>query len=146
MTSCQTKYFGELQYEPGGILRFPDGLPGFEKEREFLPVEQPSTRPLVYLQSLATSDLCFVGLPVWLVEPGYRLELSEEDSERLQLGDGVAVGPATGGLLCLALLTVRESGTTANLMAPVVANLQTGVALQAISAGVGYSHQHPLGA
>ena len=144
MTSCQTKYFGELQYEPRGILRFPDGLPGFEDEREFLPVEQLSTRPLVYLQSLTNIGICFVGLPVWLVEPGYRLELSEEETAKLQLGDGGAVNPATDGLLCLALLTVRESGTTANLMAPVVANLRTGVALQAISAGVGYSHQHRL--
>ena len=145
MTSCQTKYFGELQYEPGGILRFPDGLPGFENEREFLPVEQPSTRPLVYLQSMATAGLCFVGLPVWLVDPDYRLELTEEDGEKLQIGDA-AVGPGTEGVLCLALLTVRESGTTANLMAPVVANLRTGVALQAISTESAYSHQHPLGA
>ena len=32
----QTKYFGEIDYEPSQALTFPNGLFGFEEERSFL--------------------------------------------------------------------------------------------------------------
>ena len=46
---------------------FPEGLPGFERERRFLPLEMPDQHPLVFLQSAATPALCFVTLPVLAV-------------------------------------------------------------------------------
>ena len=47
---------------PGEQFVFPSGLPGFPCETAFLPVEVPEHLPLVYLQSMRTSDLCFVAL------------------------------------------------------------------------------------
>lgn len=32
----QTKYFGEIEYADKDVVRFPDGLFGFEEERGFL--------------------------------------------------------------------------------------------------------------
>jgi len=145
MARCHTKYFGEMTYDEAAVWRFPAGLPGFEAERRFLPIEQPSTRPLVYIQSLGSPEVCFVGLPVQLVDNAYRLELSDEDRELIGLAPGVEDVPSDGGLLCLALISVREGATTANLMAPVVANPHTGRAVQSISLSGCYSHQHPLG-
>lgn len=140
MANCITKYFGEITYESDAVWRFAAGLPGFESEREFLPIEQPATHPLVYLQSLSTPAVCFIGMPAHLLEPGYQPEMSEEDRDLIGLD-----GPLNGGILCLALITVREDGSTANLMAPIVANLDTGQAVQAISPSGSYSHRHPIG-
>ncbi len=145
MGNCLTKYFGEIRYEPGAVWRFPSGLPGFESECDFLPIEQPATHPLVYLQSLTNPNICFVGLPAHLVVEKFRLEISEEDRALIGIGPGLDVGSGRGDILCLALVTIRESGTTANLMAPVVVNLGTRQAVQAISTARGYSHQHALG-
>ena len=57
---------------PNSELLFPAGLPGFEAERGMLPVEIPAQKPLVYLQSLTNPEVCFVSLPVFIVDPGFR--------------------------------------------------------------------------
>jgi flagellar assembly factor FliW len=123
------------------VLEFPHGLPAFEHERAFVAINQPHTQPLVYLQSLATPSLCFIALPVHLIDSDYRLEISDEDAETLGLPSAAAAVPGAS-VLCLALVSIRESGVTANLMAPLVTSLATRRSVQAISASGRYSHQH----
>jgi len=143
MARCVTRYFGETEYEESAILRFPAGLPGFEGEREFLAIEQPEQRPLVFLQSLSTPELCFVTLPVFAIDRNYRLEITEADrelagfrpNEEIRIGENAA---------CLAILTIEESGVTANLLGPVVINLTTRLAVQAVAPQISYSHRTPL--
>jgi flagellar assembly factor FliW len=144
MPRLQTIHFGTITYRESAVLEFPYGLPAFEQERRFLPIEQPSTAPVIFLQSLSHPELVFITLPVLLVDPAYRLMLSLEDLEALALA--IDRQPQIGkDVLCLAIVTVTEHKTpTANLMAPVVVNLKTRCALQAIQAEAGYSHQHPL--
>jgi flagellar assembly factor FliW len=141
MPTCSTKYNGEVVYSDDAALTFPRGLFGFESETRFLALEAPSLRPLVFLQSLATPDLCFLTLPVSVVCPDYKLSLAEEDLSLLglQAGREPLIGP---GRLCLAIVTVQErQPTTANLMAPVVANLENRIAVQALVTQSGYSHR-----
>ena len=143
MPSCHTKYFGPAGFEESSVLEFPAGLPGFEEQRRFLPLRQPGHEPLVFLQSIETPDLCFVAMPANAVDPGYQLEVSEPDLELLGLDP--AQQPAIGAeVLCLAILTIAESGVTANLLAPVVIHLKNSRAVQAIAPGLRYSHCHPV--
>ncbi len=143
MPICATKYHGQMTYEEPSVVSFASGLFGFESETRFLLIEQPSLHPIVFLQSLQTSDLCFISLPVFVVERDYCLTLSEKDCERLGTPSGRQ--PRIGEeVLCLALIAIQPDGpTTANLMAPVVMNLATRRAIQAISS-TEYSHRHPL--
>jgi flagellar assembly factor FliW len=116
---------------------------GFENESGFVLIHRPELYPLVYLQSVTTRDLCFLALPVLVVESAYDLRLTAEDATLI----GVPERPGIGNdVLCLALLTVHTGGPTANLLAPVVVNLKTRAALQCITAGTAYSHQHALAA
>ena len=144
MSTCLTRYLGEIEYTDDVLIRFADGLPGYEEETAFLPIEIPSARPIVFLQSIANPDLCFVTLPVLVVDPGYVLRLRPDDLAAVGLAPGCR--PELGvNVLCLAIVTIQEHGpTTANLMAPVVMNLRTRQAVQAICAQAGYSHQHPF--
>lgn len=143
MARCMTKYFGETEFDESAVLRFPAGLPGFEEEKRFLALEQPEQRPLVFLQSVNTPDLCFVSLPVFAVDPGYQLEMAEADrtlagfraDEEIRVGVNAA---------CLAILTIDESGVTANLLGPVVVNLSSNLAVQAVAPETRYSHRTPL--
>lgn len=143
MPSVQTKYFGTLSYEPDAPLEFPQGLPGFEDRRRFLALSFADTQPLVFLQSLEDPGLCFITLPVLAIDPRYQLRLDGEDGELIGLAAGHA--PRIGDdVLCLAVVSIRESGPTANLLAPVVVNLSNRKAVQAVDAEPGYSHQHAL--
>jgi flagellar assembly factor FliW len=136
--------FGVLFYLPEQVIHFPGGLPAFESETRFLPVENAATAPVVFLQSLSDPDLAFITLPAQVIEAGYGLTMSPEDMAALELAPGSQ--PEIGGdVLCLAIVTiVAEGEPTANLMAPVVINLRTRQALQAIRPDREYSHQHPI--
>lgn len=144
MPCCTTKYFEAVEYEEAAVVDFPAGLPGFENERRFLSLEQPAHLPLVFLQSLATPELCFVTLPATTIDPSYALEIEDADCELIGL-DPLRGAASDRGLLTLALVTIAESGMTANLLAPIVINTANLRAVQAISPGRSYSHLHPLG-
>ncbi|MCL4854053.1 MAG: flagellar assembly protein FliW [Bryobacteraceae bacterium] len=141
MPSCETKYFGKLDYTESAIILCEAGLPGFESERKFLPLEMPEHKPLVFIQSLSTPGLCFVALPVLGIEPDYRLELAKPDLDALGFESQPAIGT---DVLCLALITITETSTTANLLAPLVVNIKTGQCVQAIDPESRYSHRHSL--
>ena len=139
-----TEQFGTVTYTPDQVIEFPWGLPAFDSEREFLPVERQNMAPVVFLQSLTRADLVFITLPVHLVDAAYRLEMSPEDLESLGLPADRQPVPGDD-VLCLAIVTLAEQNpATANLLAPIVVNLKTNKALQTIQVDAGYSHQHPL--
>jgi flagellar assembly factor FliW len=143
MSVLETQNFGRITYSEGSEIEFPCGLPGFEERRRFLAVQLPQTNPLIFLQSLEDRGLCFITLPVLAVDPRYRLRLSAEDLERLGFSTGrqPRIGP---DVMCLAVLSIRAAGPTANLLAPVVVNVANLRAVQAVMADSGYSHQHLL--
>ncbi len=125
---------GEITFDSDSEIHLPSGLPGFESERRMIPVEIPAQRPLVYLHSATSPDLCFVTLPAPVVSSQFRLCLSEEDSAALQLD---AREPAIGeDVLCLAILLPSGGTVQTNLGAPVVVNLHNFRCVQAIGAGI----------
>ncbi len=142
MPKVPSRNFGVVEFAPGEQFIFPNGLPGFPRETDFLPVEVPDQLPLVYLQSLRTSELCFVAAPVNCLVTDYQLSANSEDLTVIDLGlDGVR-GPQA---LCLALLCFGEDGTaTANLRAPILVNLRNRRGVQAIQSEDRYPFRFPL--
>ena len=144
MPQLQTKYVGTMAYDESSAFDFPSGLPGFRQEKAFVFIEMPEYAPLVFLQSLSQPALCFLALPVLSVNPDYRLAVSAEDRASLELDPGRDPEPGDG-ILALALVSLHEGLLpTANLMAPIVVNVQQRRALQAIRVDRVYSHQHPV--
>lgn len=143
MPISQTKFHGDIQYEPQQVLRVPQGLFGFPEEKDFLLLELPSSRPLVFIQSIRSQNLCFLALPVQVVCPDYDLSLRPEDV--FALGYSPECAPAMGkDLLCLAILTICERGNaTANLAAPLVIDIAAHRGVQAIVNGA-YSPRHTM--
>jgi flagellar assembly factor FliW len=143
MPETETTNFGTISFAPELVFEFPNGLPGFESRRRFLPIQNPGTAPILFLQSLEEPSLCFTTLPIWVLDRRYRLRIMEPDLEVLEFPADYR--PRIGeDVLCLAVLSIRKTGTTANLLAPVVVNLTNYKAVQAVSPESGYSHQHPL--
>lgn len=142
MAKCRTKAHGEIEYSEDVVMHFPEGLFGFESETRFLPIEVPALHPVLFLQSVQRESLCFTTLPILVIDPNYRLNLSPAD---LELAGFPTDGQPIIGedVLCLAILTLhKDSPTTANLIAPLVMNLRTREAVQALVLDSEYSHQH----
>jgi flagellar assembly factor FliW len=144
MPIVETKYFGTISYAEESAIDFPQGLPAFEEERRFVLIAPPESAPLVFLQSLARATLCFVAFPVLVVDKDYHLAIAPEDLK--DLGLDTELQPVLGlEVKVLALVSMRDERlATANLMAPIVVNVKTRHALQAIRRDARYPHNHPL--
>jgi flagellar assembly factor FliW len=144
MPELITKYFGSVSYREDGVIEFPSGLPGFEKETEFLVMEPASNAPLTFLQSLQHPDLCFLALAIQGLEPDYQPVITREDLATLGLDTGRQPGIG-GDICCFAIIVVAENGpVTANLLAPVVINRANRRGVQAVRVDSVYSHRHPV--
>jgi flagellar assembly factor FliW len=143
MANFESRNFGNIEFDEASVVVFPGGLPGFEERRRFVALHFEQSAPLVYLQSLEEAELCFVSLPARAVDEDYQLQVSDEDLALIGLG--TERQPSIGSeVLALAVLSIRETGTTANLLAPVVINVRTRTAVQAVMQETCYSHQYPL--
>lgn len=143
MPICQTKFSGRITFEPEQVLSVPAGLFGFPDEKEFLLFELPSAKPMAFLQSIQSPNLCFITLPVQVIDAEYKLALAPADLARF--GYSEQQPPVMGrDVLCLALLNIGDRKmTTANLLAPLVIQIATHRGLQVIVDGP-YSHEHPF--
>jgi flagellar assembly factor FliW len=120
--TIHSPWLGDIESDPQCELLFPSGLPGFEDERRILPVEIPSQRPLLYLQSMENAEICFVALPVYVIDAGFQLRITDEERALLQLSEDS--DPVIGAdVLCVALLMRSGHTVQANLNAAVVINL-----------------------
>jgi flagellar assembly factor FliW len=139
----ETKYFGTAEYAESALIRFPEGLPGFEDFTEFVCFEQPTLRPLTYLQSVTDAHICFLVLPVRAIEPSYNVELSGDQARVLRLG---CSQPTIGNdIACMAILcSAPGREATANLAAPVVINIAERIGLQVVQTHSEYDCAHPL--
>lgn len=144
MPRTLTKHLGEIEYTDEEVVRFPLGLPAFENEHRFLMLADPATRPLVLLQSLTDPTLCFITLPVSLIEPNYSLSILAEDLVSIGLPPE---GPVEIGsnVKCFTILTIGDGRPpTANLLAPVLLNLKDRLAVQAVQVDTKYCCKQEL--
>lgn len=135
----KTKYFGEIECSEEDKLFFPEGLFGFEEEKEFflLPFEG-SGGSLLCFQSAATPGLAFVAMNPFSLKPDY--------SPVLTKGELADMGVERSEDLCFyALCVVRSpvAESTVNLRCPVAINDHTHRAMQVILED-GSCHMHHL--
>jgi|YelNatPaOPRAMG01_1025707.scaffolds.fasta_scaffold156502_1 flagellar assembly factor FliW len=144
MPSFASKYFGILNYQEKSVIEFPRGLPGFADEKQFVVIEQPETKPLVFLQSLRRAELCFLTVPVLALYPDYQLSICDEDLQLL--GFPANHEPCIGAeIVCLGIISLsKDRPPTINLLAPVIINWRLGRAVQVVQSETCYSHEHPL--
>ena len=147
MPQADTQQFGPIEYRLEDVIEFPLGLPAFEEETSFLLIAPAKTKPLVFLQSLGRAALCFVTLPLEVVDPNYQLMVSAEDLTILSLARQPlpAVGQAGDvQIQGLAIISLTDFRPTANLLAPlgIIPGARKGI--QSIRLDNTYSHQHPV--
>jgi flagellar assembly factor FliW len=107
-------------------IRFPHGLPGFERCRGFVLMTSEGLGPVQCLKSVEGPSASFLVIDPRVVLPDYRCELSEMDRARLGVQE-------QDTLLWLALVTIELDGTiTVNLRAPIVINPNAMVGHQVI--------------
>jgi flagellar assembly factor FliW len=139
MPMLETAQLGSLEYQENEVLHFPAGLPGFDEEKEFLLIAHETWQPLVLLQSTRQGGPGLVLAPIHKIDPDYELSLCEGDLKTLDI-EGKVVE-----LLRLAVVCFEEEGkVSANLLGPVVLNMDSRRGVQAIRNDHRYSARSPL--
>lgn len=137
----ETTRFGSLEVKDSEILNFPVGLYGFDKERDFLrlPFNPNIESPMEWLQSLQTPGLAFVITDPFLYVPDYSVKLTENEKKQIRFEPGNTIATR-------AIVTVPENylEMTANLVAPLVINLDAGLAKQFVLTSMEYDTRHYL--
>lgn len=136
----QTKYFGEIEYDSGDILTFPNGLFGFEEEQQFLLLPfDGSMGSLLCFQSVHTPALAFVAMDPFALLSDYAPVLQPQELESLGVKESQELAFY---VLCVVKRPVKDS--TVNLKCPVAIHPQTRVARQVILDTDIYDMRHPL--
>ncbi len=137
----ETTRFGALDIADQNILKFPDGLYGFEKETCFTlrPFDPSIESPMEWMQSVLTPHLAFVVTDPYLYVSNYKLKLLGEDKKKVEL-------EADEPFLVRCIVTIPENYTemTANLVAPVVINSHKSIAKQFVLTGMEYDTRYFL--
>lgn len=132
-------FFKELVYSKEDIITFPSGIPGFEKNKQFVVVTIPEYAPFEWLVCIDGTHLRFAILNPLLFEPEYAPNILKE-----HLGE-LAIGRAEDILLYV-IVTIRDNPleSTANLIGPVVINRAKKIGKQIIIDDERYSTQEPI--
>jgi flagellar assembly factor FliW len=111
----------------GTRVRFTHGIPGFEQIREWEFTTCVDIFPFFHMTA-ADGSVSFVCIDTFRICPDYHLYLPFPVSEPLTISDASAIA-------VLSIVTVGRSpeDTTANLMSPIVVNLDSKQGEQAIS-------------
>ena len=117
--------FGEFTVLSPQVVRFPDGIPGFELCQRFMLIAADRLTPLSCLQGLDTPFPSFLAAEPASLRADYQPVLGVADRARLGMRDADSV-------LWLVLLTIGLHEVTANLKAPVAVNPATMVGRQVL--------------
>ncbi len=138
----QTRKFGEIEIDEEKILAMPEGLPGFPGFEKFILIEDPKTAPFCWFQAIESADLSLVVMDPLIFKPDYQVNLKPLIESR----GWENIEPKK--LIIVVVINIKEEETkksiTANLMGPLVINLQNMEVIQLAIWDSEYSHQHDV--
>ena len=123
-----TRDFGIIQIDNDAVYEFPDGLYGFEDDKNFSIFEKAfEDVSFLYLQSIDHLIPCFLVFEPWDLYPDYQPLLSKEDMELCQVD---TIDELIFLVIASVPSTIKE--LTINVKSPVVLNPKTRKARQVI--------------
>jgi flagellar assembly factor FliW len=138
LQTIKSRVFGEIEVSEKQLIKFPDGILGFEFIREYYLLDIGDS-PFYSLQAAGEAEIAFVLIQPETFMKDYRLSISNADMELLGLEQ-------KEDLLDFAIVTVPENPAdmTANLQGPLIVNRKTRIARQAISLNEEFCTKHPI--
>lgn len=118
--AVESSRFGAVEVRPEAVIQFPEGLIGLGGLRYTL-IGTDADSPFLWLQSIDDGGLALPVTNPLHFFPGFRLELSEAEAQRLEIDESTPIDM---------YVTVRAAPVladfVANLRAPIVISAQVG--------------------
>ena len=132
--------FGEIEIEESRIFKFALPIIGFNELRDFVILDLNKEGFFRWLQSVEDPALAFPIVSVFRLDVDYTIDLPDEVVQILKI-----THPES--LLVMNIASIPQDnpqGTTINLLAPIIFNLDEQLAGQVILSGSGYDISFPL--
>lgn len=132
--------FGEIEIEESHIFKFALPIIGFNELRDFVILDLNKEGFFRWLQSVEDPALAFPIVSVFRLDVDYTIDLPDEVVQILKITN-------PDSLLVMNIASIPQDnpqGTTINLLAPIIFNLDEQLAGQVILSGSGYDISFPL--
>ncbi len=135
----ETTQFGKIEIDEDKIITMHTDMPGFPGKKRFIILEQESTKPFCWFQSIDEHSLALTLINPYLFKPDYAVnfksilkEMNWQEDGKENLSMYVVVNAANK----------TPEKITANLIAPLLINTQKYQAVQLVLYDSAYSHKH----
>ena len=135
-----TLRFGEIEIEEKRIFEFVLPIIGFNELKRFVIVDINKDGLFKWLQAVDDPNLAFPVVSVFSLNIDYTIDLSDSVVESLKITE-------IENVLVMNIASIPQEnpqGTTINLLAPLIFNLDNYLAGQVILSGSGYDISYPL--
>lgn len=131
--------FGDIEVPDHEIIRFPHGLPGFSQEKAFAFLPYQPDSPFAFLQSTSEPELAFIIAEPFAFFTDYSFQLEEAVVTELGLTED-----RPPKIFNIVRIPEEAAEMTANLMAPIIMNWHTRIAMQIVLEKSPYTVRHRL--
>ena len=135
-----TARFGEIDIDETRIFDFALPIIGFNELKKFIILDINQESMFKWLQSVENSELAFPIVSVFSMNADYSVDIPDNVVEKLKITTAESV-------LVMNIASIPQDnpqGTTLNLLAPLIFNLDEQLAGQVILSGSGYDISFPL--
>ena len=135
-----TVRFGEIDIDENRIFEFVLPIIGFDTLKKFVILEPGKETLFKWLQSVDDPALAFPIISVSTLNIDYSIDLSDNVVDKLEV-------TSAESLLVMNITSIPQDnpkGTTINLLAPLIFNVDTQKAGQIVLSGSGYDISYPM--
>lgn len=136
----ETVKFGSVEVEEERIFDFVLPIIGFDDLRKYIILEPNKENLFKWLQSVEEPGLAFPVISVAALNYDYSIDISDDVIQSLEITNA-------DSLLVMNVTSIPQDnprGTTINLLAPLIFNLDNQKAGQIVLSGSGYDISYPM--
>jgi len=135
--NIKTKYLGDIEIKKDKIITFEKGILGFEDLRDFTILTLPENEVFQCLQSIENQNVAFIIINPWNFFKDYDIKLNDEYIKELDIHDKKQIAIYN-------IVTIPEDikKMTANLLAPLVINIDSKKSKQIVLENTDYKTKH----
>ena len=138
--NLNTVRFGEIEIEENRIFDFVLPIIGFDNLKKFVILDPNKETLFKWLQSLDDPSLAFPIISVSSLNYDYTIDLPDNVVSALKI-------ESVESILVMNITSIPQDnpqGTTINLLAPIIFNIDTQLAGQVVLSGSGYDISYPM--
>jgi len=134
-----TKAYGVIEVDERQKVKIPQGLFGFEDNKDYVLLDDSEHAPFFWLQSLDEKELAFIMINPFFFRKDYEANVTNEELAEIGL-------TSPENALIFVIVTIPQDGSsmTANLQGPIIINKENMTGMQAILSDAKWKTKHDI--